>query len=391
MNIDPLEDMLHGIPENLTPGKIEEMHKRAVIYLDRLEEKLDNPPPPPQKLSFDSKQPGAGLHPLLNFDAADLPRAQELFKRLALAGGTSNSYEQRHMLRMMGATPDVASIPFWLEMLGFTPRPREQFAQERREYALAALAIITLAGNEQEGTVALLKATEHTKPDVRAGAIYYLSEAYLASEKEIPPATAARLRQVALDDPDFAPRFQARDALRGAGLPVPIDVPDGVYAFKVTLEWAPEVPRVVEVRSTQTLQDLHTAIQRAFGWDDDHLYSFYMTGKMYDRRYGIPCTDMEDPFSMFASGSSGSENEEGEQEEDEPLYAYNTVIGELGLGKGHKFIYFFDYGDSHTFWVEVKDIRPKAERGRYPRVTEKAGKNPPQYPDWDEDEGEPEE
>ena len=49
----------------------------------------------------------------------------------------------------------------------------------------------------------------------------------------------------------------------------------------------------------------------------------------------------------------------------------------------HKFLYFFDYGDSHEFEVEVVGIHPQAGPGDYPRVVDQQGKAPPQY-HWDD-------
>lgn len=64
-------------------------------------------------------------------------------------------------------------------------------------------------------------------------------------------------------------RFQARSVLRTAGQPVPMDNPGGVYAFKAKFVWAKRIYRTIELRSEQTLDDLHYAIQRAIKWDAD--------------------------------------------------------------------------------------------------------------------------
>jgi len=36
--------------------------------------------------------------------------------------------------------------------------------------------------------------------------------------------------------------------------------------------------RKIEMRADQTLEELHLAIQNAYDWDADHLYSFFMSG-----------------------------------------------------------------------------------------------------------------
>jgi hypothetical protein len=146
--------------------------------------------------------------------------------------------------------------------------------------------------------------------------------------------------------------------LGDAGYPAPLDNPDGVYAFKVSLARG-AASRTIELRSIQTLNNLHFAIQRAFEWDSDHLYTFYMTGEE-DDLYAFAC-----PYA-----------------EDHPPWADEAVIGELGLVKGHSFGYLFDYGDNHWFTIKVVDIRPQADRGEYPRIVDRQGKAPEQYSEY---------
>ena len=131
----------------------------------------------------------------------------------------------------------------------------------------------------------------------------------------------------------------------------------GLYAFKVEFRWAKRIYRTIELRSEQTLDDLHHAIQRAIHWDADHLYSFFVGGVARDGRYRISC-----PY-----------------EEHSPPWTDEAVVGELGLMQGHKFLYYFDYGDCHEFEVQVVDVRPQAKAGEYPRVVDAKGDAPPQY------------
>jgi hypothetical protein len=56
-------------------------------------------------------------------------------------------------------------------------------------------------------------------------------------------------------------------------------MPEQVYVFAATLVGVPGVRRTIAARGDQTLIDLHAALQRAFEWDDDHLYSFWLGGK----------------------------------------------------------------------------------------------------------------
>ena len=62
------------------------------------------------------------------------------------------------------------------------------------------------------------------------------------------------------------------------------------------------------------------------------------------------------------------------------------AASDLGLPLKHKFMYYFDYGDSHQFEIEVVGIEPQAAPGDYPRVIESHGAAPQQYPYAEEDE-----
>jgi hypothetical protein len=62
------------------------------------------------------------------------------------------------------------------------------------------------------------------------------------------------------------------------------------YTFHVSLPGTGRTWRKIELRADQTLEDLHFAIQGAYEWDADHLYSFFMSGKAWDEssEYRLP-------------------------------------------------------------------------------------------------------
>ena len=127
-----------------------------------------------------------------------------------------------------------------------------------------------------------------------------------------------------------------------------------------------EIRRDIEIRGDQTLADLHWAIFDAFDREDEHLYEFVLGKTPRDRtavRYGI----------MVDTG--------GDDEE-----ACETLIGDLGLNLRRAFWYMFDFGDSWWHRIEVLKIAAPEPKKRYPRITERQGKSPPQYPDGDEEE-----
>lgn len=143
-------------------------------------------------------------------------------------------------------------------------------------------------------------------------------------------------------------------------LPPPSEsAPTTLYRFHVALEWKPDVWRRIEMRGDQTLEDLHDAIQDAFGWDNDHLYSFYLSGKAFDERteYCSPYADCERHVSSYR-------------------------LENIPLKPRKKLLYLFDYGDElrHTVTVEAITRGGVEPRKKYPRIAERHGRNVQQYP-----------
>lgn len=137
------------------------------------------------------------------------------------------------------------------------------------------------------------------------------------------------------------------------------------YTFRVNHRALPEVWRDVELAEDQTLEDLHLATQQAYGWYDDHLYSYFMNGKAWDGS-----AEIGSPWS------------------DSRIHTHQVQVGQLELKEGQRFLYLFDYGDGHEFDVQVMRIDSEAEKGNYPQLVALRGDSPPQYPDYNEDTGE---
>jgi hypothetical protein len=157
------------------------------------------------------------------------------------------------------------------------------------------------------------------------------------------------------------------------------------YIFKVKLKHDKRVWRKIEVLGSQTLDDLHMAIQEAFNFDADHLYSFFMSGKAWDDsdfEYHHPDADPQTPlekkmetiFSLIL-----------ESHPERRVSATRVRIESLNLKPKQKFLYLFDYGDEWHFEVEfLKEAI--AEKVPYPRIIDSRGEAPEQYPDYEEEE-----
>lgn len=125
-----------------------------------------------------------------------------------------------------------------------------------------------------------------------------------------------------------------------------------------------EVTRKIEMRETQTLDDLHEAIvYGAFGWDDPHMYSFFFDNIPYSEAPG-----MEYSLSTEADPISG--------ERPKPT---STTLKGLGLREGQRFLFLFDFGDDQQFGIEVVGFGRSRSKARYPLIVGEKGRAPKQY------------
>lgn len=128
----------------------------------------------------------------------------------------------------------------------------------------------------------------------------------------------------------------------------------GAYADS---EWQ----STMEIESSSSLDELHYAIQDAVGFDNDHLFEFYI------------------------SRTERSRSRERFDDENERIYTTN-IEDLYPLEKDKKLYYLFDYGDSWLFKITKTRKSPQVPKKgvRYPRVVKEVGKKPEQYPDWEE-------
>lgn len=130
-----------------------------------------------------------------------------------------------------------------------------------------------------------------------------------------------------------------------------------IYSLKITLPnryLATEWYRIIEVPEDFDLDDLHYFIQQVVDFDNDHLYDFYLA-KNYQIR--------------------GKE-----------LITEDIKLNQLYPLKGKQLFYLFDYGDTWLF--QINKSRKKLstnDPNSYPKLVESVGKNPEQYPSWDDE------
>ena len=135
------------------------------------------------------------------------------------------------------------------------------------------------------------------------------------------------------------------------------------YTLKVYPEGqARKAYRIIEISGSDSLDRLCEVILSAFDFIHEHLYEFSLSGRLYaddnytcDPEYkGQPATDIK--------------------------------LDKLGLEKGQKFVFHYDFGDDWIFEILVQDIHEESVRA-IAHVTDEKGsvEQYPDYEDWDED------
>ena len=146
-------------------------------------------------------------------------------------------------------------------------------------------------------------------------------------------------------------------AAGSSGLPPP--VARGVtYRLRAHLHRGPWWVEF-ELAAEHTLDQLHVALQTALGWDNDHLYAFYLSGRHGDRLTAVVC-----PWSR----------ERG------PITEAVT-LGHFDPPPGSHFAYLFDVGDNWEFVVDVVARTAGGSTPMRPRRVAMHGRPPEQYPE----------
>ncbi|MBA3766756.1 MAG: plasmid pRiA4b ORF-3 family protein [Acidobacteria bacterium] len=135
---------------------------------------------------------------------------------------------------------------------------------------------------------------------------------------------------------------------------------DSLYIIKVSLD--AKTWRRIAIPARLMLDDLSDTILRAFNFDNGHLYEF-----SYRNRFGATA-HIHHPYTEEAPSTD------------------EVAIGEILLRPGASMEYLFDFGDQWRFDVKLEGIDPADARIKNPKILERHGQAPPQYPNLDEDE-----
>ena len=137
-----------------------------------------------------------------------------------------------------------------------------------------------------------------------------------------------------------------------------------IYRFRVILDNDTEedVFRDLEIRETDTLEDLHNIITQSFGFDGTEMASFYLSDDEWNQGEEISLFDLSE-------GSSST-----------------RLMGETLINKEvheiqPKLIYVYDFLSMWTFFVELAEIVEEAEGHDYPNLMFVHGQTPTEAPE----------
>ena len=137
-----------------------------------------------------------------------------------------------------------------------------------------------------------------------------------------------------------------------------------VYRFRIVLDNDTEddVFRDIEIRETDTLEDLHNSIIQAFGFDGIEMASFYLSDDEWNQGEEISMFDTSEGYDNLRLMSE-------------------TVISDVSDEKKTKLIYVYDFFSMWTFYVELAEIVEEADGTDYPNLMFVHGQIPTEAPE----------
>lgn len=136
-----------------------------------------------------------------------------------------------------------------------------------------------------------------------------------------------------------------------------------IYRFRIILDndTDEDVFRDIEIRETDTLEDLHNVITQSFGFDGTEMASFYVSDEDWNQGEEISLFDM----------SGGTESVRMMNE---------TLINDVVFEAQPKLIYVYDFFNMWTFFVELAEIAEVNNTIDYPNLMFVHGQVPDEAP-----------
>ena len=136
-----------------------------------------------------------------------------------------------------------------------------------------------------------------------------------------------------------------------------------IYRFRAILdhENKEDIFRDIEIRKTDTFEDLHNVLTQSFGFDGSEMASFYVSNDDWHQGQEIALFDM------------------GQNEDIRMMN--ETVIEDLLDEDNTKLIYIYDFLNMWTFLVELGEIDEEAQGTDYPNLLFVCGQVPSEAPE----------
>lgn len=136
-----------------------------------------------------------------------------------------------------------------------------------------------------------------------------------------------------------------------------------IYRFRVILDndTDDDIFRDLEIRETDTLEDLHNIINQSFGFDGTEMASFYLSDEQWNQGEEISLFDLSEGESIRLMSE--------------------TLINEVVHEVQPKLIYVYDFFSMWTFYVELAEIVDESSNVIYPNLMFVKGYVPDEAPE----------
>tara|TARA_R110000868_G_scaffold61174_1_gene186013 strand:- start:783 stop:1295 length:513 start_codon:yes stop_codon:yes gene_type:complete len=136
-----------------------------------------------------------------------------------------------------------------------------------------------------------------------------------------------------------------------------------IYRFRIILDndTDEDIFRDLEIRETDTLEDLHNIITQSFGFDGTEMASFYLSNDTWDQGEEISLFDLSEDASARLMNET----------------SLDSVVHEVQT----KLIYVYDFMSMWTFYVELAEIVDETEGNDYPNLMFVQGQVPDTAPE----------
>lgn len=134
------------------------------------------------------------------------------------------------------------------------------------------------------------------------------------------------------------------------------------YRFRIIFDDHDDITRDIEIKSTQTFEDLHYAIHNSIGFDASKPASFYMSDDNWKKGKEISTRILKD------------------EEKEKIDFSKNSRLCDYIIDPHQKIFYIFDFSAPWSFRIELVKISREETSGiTYPRCVKTVGEAPKQY------------